>query len=195
MTKYKIEKLSDQVYEIQDFITEEELDQVMQFIDFAKDSDWYSEDMEYKFWQNKVFDANLISNNPMFVTFYYRIKDLFSSNINLTGINLQRYMINDFLDKHTDDHEGHRIHNQKVFYGGVLYYNDDYLGGELNYPDLDIVHKPKARSLVLHSGKILHRTLPVKSNSVRYISTVFAKHDLNENVFLNKNVFGEIDGV
>ena len=195
MPEYKIAKLSDQVYEIQDFITEEELDQVMQFINLAKDSDWFAQDVEYKFWQDKVFDASKISTNSMFISFYHRIKDLFSSNIDLSGINLQRYMINDFLDKHTDDHEGHRITNQKVFYGGVLYYNDDYLGGELNYPDLDIVHKPKARSLVLHSGKILHGTLPVKSNSVRYISTVFAKHNLDENVFLNKDVFGEIDGL
>ena len=195
MLEYKIAKLSDQVYEIQNFITKEELDQVMQFAKSKNDLDWHGEDVQYDFWSDKVLNRSLINKNPMFTNIYERVCNLFAGNFEITGINLQRYMINDALGEHTDDHDGHRVTNEKVFYGLVLYYNDDYEGGELKYPDLGITHKPISRSLVLHGGKVLHGTLPVKSNSTRYISTMFVKHKLNEVVSLNKDVFGEIDGI
>lgn len=194
MPDYKIAKLSDQVYEIQNFITEEELDQVMQFIKMRDVSDWDSE-TQYEFWKGKTLKYFLLKEINIFDLINQRAKNLFSGKFEVTGINLQRYMIGDILGEHTDDHDGHRVTNEKVFYGLVLYYNDDYEGGELNYPKLNIVHKPVSRSLVIHSGKIMHGTLPVKNDITRYISTMFVKHNLNENVSLNKEVFGEIDGV
>lgn len=195
MTKYKIAKLSDQVYEIQNFLTKEELDQVMQFVDARSESDWLTSDVQYDFWKDKVLDRKFIFPESKFMDFYNRIYNLFSGKFEITGINLQRYKAGDALGQHTDDHDGHRSNNESVFYGGVVYYNDDYQGGELVYPDLNITHKPKKGSLVLHAGDILHGTTPVKGNATRYISTVFIKHKLNEVVSLSKEVFGEIDGV
>jgi hypothetical protein len=49
--------------------------------------------------------------------------------------------------------------------------------------------------LLLHGGEILHGTLPVQDNITRYMSTMFVKHKLNEVVSLNKDVFGEINGI
>lgn len=195
MLDYKIAKLSDQVYEIQNFITEKELDQVMQFIKERDNSDWDNPDTPYEFWSGKTLNADLLKEKRIFHLLNQRVKTLFSGTFDVTGISLQRYMINDALGEHTDDHDGHRANNEKVFCGLVLYYNDEYQGGELNYPKLNIIHKPKAGSLLIHGGEILHGTLPVKSNSVRYISTMFAKHKLNEVVSLSKDVFGEIDGI
>lgn len=195
MLDYKIAKLSDQVYEIQNFITEKELDEVMQFIKERDNSDWDNPDTPYEFWSGKTLNADLLKEKRIFHLLNQRVKTLFSGTFDVTGISLQRYMINDALGEHTDDHDGHRANNEKVFCGLVLYYNDEYQGGELNYPKLNIIHKPKAGSLLIHGGKILHGTLPVKSNSVRYISTMFAKHKLNEVVSLSKDVFGEIDGI
>ncbi len=195
MLDYKIAKLSDQVYEIQDFVTKDELDQVMQFIKARENSDWHEENISYDFWKDKVLSSSFINENPIFIKIYDRVCRLFTGYAQVTGINLQRYFINDALGEHTDDHEGHRINDEKIFYGVVLYYNDDYKGGELNYPDLKIVHKPTAGSLLLHAGEILHGTLPVQDNVTRYISTMFVKHKLNEFVSLNKDVFGEINGI
>ena len=195
MLDYKIAKLSDQVYEIQNFITEKELDQVMQFIKERDNSDWDNPDTPYEFWSGKTLNADLLKEKRIFHLLNQRVKTLFSGTFDVTGISLQRYMINDALGEHTDDHDGHRANNEKVFCGLVLYYNDEYQGGELNYPKLNIIYKPKSGSLLIHGGKILHGTLPVKSNSVRYISTMFAKHKLNEVVSLSKDVFGEIDGI
>jgi len=191
---YKIAKLSDQVYEIQNFITEDELDQVMQFIDKRDNSEWNSE-AQYEFWEGKTLVDTVLKEELIFDLINQRVKTLFRGSFDVTGISLQRYMINDALGEHTDDHDGHRLNNEKVFCGLVIYYNDEYEGGELKYSKLNIIHKPKSRSLVIHGGEILHGTLPVKSNSVRYISTMFVKHKLNEVVRLNEEVFGEVDGV
>jgi len=192
---YKIAKLSDQVYEIQNFITKDELDQVMQFAKSKDNLDWSNKDTEYDFWADKVLNNSLLKEEPVFDGIYKRVCDLFTGKIEVTGINLQRYQLNDALGEHTDDHDGHRVNNEKIFYGVVIYYNDDYKGGELRYPKLGITHKPIAGSLLLHGGKILHGTLPVQDNVIRYISTMFVKHKLNEVVSLNKDVFGEDDGI
>ncbi len=195
MLEYKIAKLSDQVYEIQNFITKDELDQVMQFVKSKDNLDWSSKDIQYDFWSDKVLYSSLMNENPLFNNIYKRVCSLFSGNLEVTGINLQRYMINDALGEHTDDHDGHRLNGDQVFYGVVIYYNDEYKGGELRYPDIGITHKPIAGSLLLHGGKILHGTLPVQDDIVRYISTMFVKHKLNEVVSLNRDVFGEDDGI
>lgn len=195
MTKYKIAKLSDQVYEIQNFLTKEELDQVMQFVKEKNKLDWHNENVQYDFWADKVLNSNLINEEPLFNKIYNSVSDLFSGNFELTGINMQRYMINDALGDHTDDHDGHTVNGEKVFYGVVVYYNDDYEGGELKYPDLGIIHKPLSGSLLLHGGEVLHGTMPVKNDAHRYISSMFVKHKLNEVVSLREEVFGEIDGV
>ncbi len=191
MLDYKIAKLSDQVYEIQNFITKEELDQVTQFLSLRDESDWNASDVQYDFWKDKVLDRKFIFPDSKFMDFYSRICNLFSGKVEVTGINVQRYKKDDALGEHTDDHDGHRLNNQKVFYGAVLYYNDNYEGGELKYPDLDIIHKPKKGSLVLHGGGILHGTTPVKNDATRYMSTVFVKHQVGEEVYLNKEIFGE----
>jgi hypothetical protein len=195
MLDYKIAKLSDQVYEIQNFITEDELNQVMQLTKTFNDFDWNQEDVQYDFWKDRVLNRKLVNKEPIFNNIYKRVCNLFIGNLEVTGINLQRYMINDALGEHRDDHDGHMLNGEQVFYGIVIYYNDDYEGGELNYPDLKITHKPVAGSLLLHSGEILHGTLPVKNDLIRYISTMFAKHKLNEVVSLNKNIFGEINAL
>ena len=41
---------------------------------------------------------------------------------------------------------GHRI------FGTIVYLNDDYLGGEIFYPQYGIEVKPKAGSLIIHRG-------------------------------------------
>jgi predicted 2-oxoglutarate/Fe(II)-dependent dioxygenase YbiX len=111
----------------------------------------------------------------------------------VTGINLNRYKNNDFLNYHTDEW----INNPKHFvrYGVIIYYNDNYEGGELHYKDLEIIYRPKAGSLILHEGHMLHGTLPVKSNSVRYSSTFFVKELRGKNISLNKEIFGDTDGL
>ena len=151
--------------------------------------------VKFPFIKDKNLSLKIVFNNKIFRSFHEKASNLFTGKPNITGINFQRYMKGDALGPHKDDHEGHRENSQIVYCGLVLYYNDDYEGGELEYPDLNIVHKPKSRSLVIHSGNILHGTLPVKNDVTRYISTMFVKHQIGEEVFLNEKVFKDIKWV
>lgn len=56
----------------------------------------------------------------------------------------------------------------------VYYINDDYGGGEINFPDHDIIIKPEANSLILFPGNenYWHETLKVIGKD-RYTSTKF----------------------
>ena len=54
---------------------------------------------------------------------------------------------------HLDDQE----HMQKeIFWGVVIYPNDNYTGGEIDYPHEGFSYKPKAGDMVIHSGKTIH---------------------------------------
>lgn len=45
------------------------------------------------------------------------------------------------------------VHNPFVTYGAVYYITDDYEGGEIYYPTLELEFKPKANSLVIHPAE------------------------------------------
>ena len=100
-----------------------------------------------------------------------------------------------FIKSHTDDHKDNEQANERKTYsryGLIIYYNDDYQGGELVYPNLGIVHKPKARSLLIHSGKHLHGTSKVIGNLPRYCSTTFFIGNKDHHPALNEDVFGHV---
>ena len=73
-------------------------------------------------------------------------------------------------------------------WGLVIYYNDNYLGGEINYPELDITIKPKAGSALLHGGEVMHGSLPVLSDDIRYFSTIFMRGNDEHPTILNKDL-------
>jgi hypothetical protein len=52
------------------------------------------------------------------------------------------------------DNQGHM--ESPIMWGSVVYLNDDYIGGEIYYPDYEYWYKPKAGSMVLHEGNTRH---------------------------------------
>ena len=65
-------------------------------------------------------------------------------------------------------------------HGMVLYLNDDYKGGEIYYPNLEIAIKPEAGSLVMHPGteEYFHGVATVVSG-IRYVGSAFSKKRLD----------------
>ena len=88
-------------------------------------------------------------------------------------MHLQRYKKGDFIKHHAD--QWRTDIDYYIGYGFCLYYNDEYAGGELDYPELNITVKPKANSLYIHGGHIVHGSLPVLDDTIRYFSTVFIR--------------------
>jgi hypothetical protein len=80
---------------------------------------------------------------------------------------------------HSDGHDYPTMKN------GILYYlNDDYEGGEVHYPTLNITIKPKANSLIIHPANLPHEVFSVKTNSSRIVLTTFAHSINNEEIFI-----------
>jgi 2OG-Fe(II) oxygenase superfamily len=76
---------------------------------------------------------------------------------------------------HTDNQENNG-YEKEIFWGAVIYPNDDYEGGELSYPKYKLIHKPKAGSIVFHRGNVKHGVKIVNTgNRYSIASTVFKK--------------------
>jgi hypothetical protein len=59
------------------------------------------------------------------------------------------------------DNQDHMV--QTIFWGMVIYPNDDYEGGEIEYPQYKFKYKPEAGSMVMHEGYTRHGVRKVKS--------------------------------
>lgn len=188
----KVNKIFEGIIEIEDFVSIKERNSITSFANSIAEDEWFKQkNNDYSWWHGKVLSNSLLLELKEFDDINTRIKNLFIDSLEVTGVNLNRFKNNDFLGYHTDEWLNHPEYFIK--YGIIIYYNDDYDGGELHYKDLDFTYKPKAGSLIIHGGDKLHGTLPVKSNSVRYSSTIFVKESRKKSISLNKEVFEGIN--
>lgn len=189
----KVNLVHPEIYEIEDFITVEQQEKVLEYCSNLKDSDWFSDDKYVPdFFKNKI--AHGIKLNAL-SEIDKKIQTLVNDPYLLNSVTLIRHLENDFMHPHTDDHKDNEQANERKTYcryGIVIYYNDDYQGGELVYPNLGIIHKPKARSLLIHSGKHLHGTAKVIGKVPRYCSTTFFIGNKDHHPSLNESVFGYV---
>lgn len=83
--------------------------------------------------------------------------------------NIRRLQEGESMKSHAD-----RDPNTKdtIVFGVVIYLNDDFTGGELRYPDLDIEIKPTRATMLVHKSELQHEVLPVLSGT-RYSMTTF----------------------
>lgn len=186
----QINKVSNDVYEIENFLSQEEIFEVNKIISNTPEEDWFNDtdknqDSTPGFWYGKnlrfktknIFDS--INNN---------MKNLFESYSYYPGeLFLQRYKKGDYIKQHRDQWLPDL--DYYIGYGFCLYYNDDYAGGELSYPELNIVIKPKSNSLYIHAGHIMHGSLPVLDDKTRYFSTVFIRGTKESPTILKKELF------
>ena len=198
----RVNLLSPDIYEIEEFISVEEQDIILNYCKNLEENEWWKSNPdevpnpeEYKkgFFYGKQKLGELPS---VFDSIDKRIKDMFEDVLYIDDITLQRHKMKHFMAVHTEDFlEGYlnKTIPHYIRYGIVIYYNDEYLGGEINYPELNITHKPKARSLVMHGSNIPHGTKKVTSEECRYFSTAFVRGTVDRPVILNKELFGKVE--
>jgi hypothetical protein len=184
----KVNRLSPDIYEIEDFVTVDQQNNILEYCHSLDESSWWHEEQKDTFFYGKQKYGKL---PEIFDDVNKNVKNLFSNLFYVGDIALQRVLNNEQMQPHRD----YWIKDLDTYirYGIVIYYNDNYLGGEIEYPDLGIVHKPKARSLVLHGGNILHGPRKVLDTTPRYFSTAFVSGSIDEPVFLNPCIFGDVE--
>lgn len=187
----KVNLLSPDIYEIEDFITVEEQEEVLSYCQSLNEQEWWqSEDEEYK--KSFFYGKQKIGELPeIFNKITNRTNILFSDFLYIGRVALQRHPGGNFMQPHID--YWNKKAEDYVRFGLVIYYNDEYEGGEIRYPEINLTHKPKARSLVMHGGNILHGTKEVTSDGYRYFSTSFVRGSVNKPVILNQETFSNVE--
>lgn len=80
---------------------------------------------------------------------------------------------------------------EKVYagrYSFIIYFNDDYIGGEISYPDQGISHKPKAGELIMHDVRSVHAVKKVQSG-IRYSHAA----QIQDDIWVPKSIYDSID--
>jgi hypothetical protein len=159
-----INKIHEDIFEITNFLSEEEVLKIMNFVSNLHHKSWQKQADKYYFKVNgnKIFSFldNDVKN---------RVNDVFSSEYDIQQfLAIYKYGESDKHNGHTDDGT-----EKNVKYGVVIYLNEDFSGGEVFYPELGITYKPRARSMLVHKASVWHEVLPVK-NGTRYVLTTFA---------------------
>lgn len=173
----------DQIYEILDFITEQEQMALLDIVKYC-DEDCWPTTVDNEFQQNDLnISGKVLPLNNRLTNIREKIEKRISILFpNATRINsiaaIQRYKPNTNMGVHTDN-----ALDPSVQYGLIVYLNDDYEGGEIYYPDLDITIKPKARSIIIHPASLPHEVLQIKGNNTRYILSSFVRGEEKIEVF------------
>lgn len=175
----QISNIDKNIFILKNFISQEEADVLLNIALNSSSSDWeqydyipHGEDHE---WENRIL--MLDPSNDTVNKIFTRIQDIINKIIGTnkyeyTGFNsIYRAQQGDFMKTHADIGLG-----PKFKYGIVLYLNGNYTGGEIYYPNLNIVVKPEALSLVLHPANEIYRHgVREVTLGTRYSMTSFIK--------------------
>ncbi len=197
--KFEFEEITNELLWVKNFLTKEELDFVWSTINNASQADWEVEYMgnlknfcmekfgrddvdnlvaegKFEITQNWV-DKNLnIKHHTEQQVFYKRLSDIIDSSfpdLELSGLaTIQRMQPKVELKSHTDKHTDPSIH-----YATIIYINDDYVDGELFFPNLDITLRPKPGDLLFFPGneEYEHGVKHVGEGPIRYVIVGFVK--------------------
>jgi hypothetical protein len=142
------------------------LDSVPDETSITKWSDWTAYKSEYSFGsQKRIKDSIFDDSIPHYfsaLSIYNRINDAINKVSNdyasmhdqlnigfLTPLSISKYFVGKSMGPHVDSHDDDPLKTISV----VLYLNDDYEGGEINFPEQKILVKPKSGSIVVFPSK------------------------------------------
>lgn len=197
--KIDFSKITDEILLVENFISDQDLEEVFKIINSTQEEDWcieYHSNLKNfcmeKFGRDDV--DNLVAEGKFEITENWRDKNLniLDSEIYkkiyrklnrmvekedysliLSGFaTIQRMQKDVELKSHTDQHT-----DPSIRYAAILYLNNDYVGGELVFENLDITVKPKAKSLLIFPGddKHKHGVNMVGDGPIRYVLVGFVK--------------------
>ena len=196
---YSIEEITAELISVENFLSKEQLEDFFIIINNTSQENW---EVEYhanlakfcmekfgrsdvdnlvaegKFeitqnWKDKNFN---IMKEPMQKPIYKSLNSMVvssDSELHLSGLaTIQRMQHGVELKSHTDQHT-----DPSIRYAAIIYLNDEYVDGELFFPNLDIQLKPKAGTLLFFPGneEYEHGVRHVGEGPIRYVLVGFVK--------------------
>lgn len=165
-----VEQVQENIFYVKDFMSKEEIALADKIILSLSESDWLLLDHEHaEDWSGKLCDHNDGFLNHALRSKVARIANVFDNHAIVGYSRILRQPPGEHMQAHVDpiDDVGNGSTRE---YAAVIYLNDDYDGGEINYVNLGISIKPAAGSLVIFKTgpKYLHEVLEVSGNTPRY---------------------------
>lgn len=198
---YRSEEIADQIFLIENFISQEDIEELLAFGQAATQEDWegaYLDNMmdfcEAKFGRRDIY--NLVDEGKLELTSNWNDKILRINHLDVTkrinesvknlfdGIDgigsassvgiIQRQYSGVALTEHVDNHT-----DPSLVYAMVAYLNDDYNGGEVFFSKFGLSMKPKAGTLLAFptTEQWTHGVTEVKDGPVRYVLPIFISRD------------------
>jgi hypothetical protein len=190
------EEIYPGIFVVEDFITPEEVSAIRGHIETMTEGDWsksYTESLftfiEEQYGVKTVEEARALGHevqidedwvdknatlpDELTLTINNRLIDLFSQfpELDLQGVgSIQRQYEGVSLSYHVDS-----LSNPLVVFANVIYLNDDFTGGELHFPTIDVTYRPKTGALIVFpsADEYLHGVLPVGAGPTRYALPAF----------------------
>jgi hypothetical protein len=195
---YEVEELAPEVWIVENFVSQEEIDQVFEQVATLTEEDWLGHYMDHlrdkaelEFGTRDI--EALHKEGKMEITFDWADKNVmlhdlkivetinkgitkiisYDPNLYFTGTGtIQRQYEGSDLKVHVDNHV-----DPYVAYAAVVYLNDDYLHGEVIFPEQGLELKPKPGAMLMFSAGETHPhgVNPPGPGPLRYVFPCFMK--------------------
>lgn len=202
---YSVKRHHEDIIEIQNFITLDECLQAINSANKIKEEDWsklYLDSIkkQAKLYYNEDDYQKLIDDGTIGINYGIidkvaqgdiqvksrewvgRMIELFENSdliIPLWGSynSIQRHYPGSKFDYHVDSQGFDGKADSNVIYTSVIYFNDDYNGGELDFPKQGVTFKPSAGSLVIFNSdpEFVHGVKEIELGPNRYAATCFVR--------------------
>jgi len=196
---FSVKEIYQDILLVENYLSEEEIQSIKDIINSINEDDWKIEYIsnlktfcmekfgrddvenlvaEGKFeitqnWEDKNFN---IKSYPIQEKIYSRLNNIIiqsNPGLVLSGFaTIQRMQNGVELKSHTDQDT-----DPSIRYATILYLNEDYVAGELFFPNKDIQLKPKPGSLLIFPGtkEYEHGVKHVGDGPIRYVLVGFIK--------------------
>jgi hypothetical protein len=171
------------IFYVENFLSEEE---IFMLKNEAEEDNWVEQSKDLILtdqWSGKIKN---IKNKELFSLIRKRIFESIDDNKNLSvvkGETIRRYLpsINDSEDWAMEPH--HDGQEDPWQFGAIVYINDNYKGGEIVYPNINIEIKPKSGMAIVHRANegTVHAVKKIISGE-RYVLSFFMGDATNEKI-------------
>lgn len=201
---FEVEEIYKGIFVVRNFLKNEEISAIENQFSIMTEEDWskqYTESL-FQFIENQygvktIEEARALGHNveidKTWVDKNATIEDLEIRNsinerlykifiqfpeLNMQGVgSIQRQYDGVSLSYHVDS-----LSNPLVVFACVMYINDDFTGGELHFPEIDITYRPEKGALIIFpsADEYLHGVLPVGPGPIRYALPAFVNRKVEE---------------
>ena len=167
-----MEEIADKVFRIKNFISEEErLFLLSKIKNFDNWGDQIPTISPADYWNDKRMNSNDPDLIFLLDSIQDKISNYFLKKYKITYPTIHRLYEKTNMDEHYDSE-----HDPSIKYGFIIYLNNNFDDGELEYINLNFKYTPVPGDLLMHPADLyhMHKVNQIK-NGTRYTILFFAK--------------------